>query len=151
MPFHLDVIGEDTLGGAIQRQAAALGLKTDIAFHGFLPHGEMRRWIEAADLLVMSSRHEAGPIVALEAALAGVPTVGTAAGHIADWAPTAAIAVPVGDSNALAEAIARLAGDEDERLRLAQAAQALAIAEDADFTAAALRRLYRSLGARSST
>jgi len=90
----------------------------------------------------MSSRHEAGPLVALEAAVAGVPTVGTSVGHIADWAPQAAIAVPVRDSDALANAIARLAHDEDERLRVASAAQARAVAEDADDTAARTRRLY---------
>jgi hypothetical protein len=71
-----------------------------------------------------------------------VPTVGTAVGHVADWAPEAAVAVPIGDSLALAEAIGRLAGDEDERLRLARAAQALALAIDAEVTTASTRRLY---------
>ena len=50
-----------------------------------------------AHVSVISSRHEAGPVVALEAAAVGVPTVGTAVGHIAEWAPDAALAVPVGD------------------------------------------------------
>jgi len=146
--YRLDVIGLDTLDGAVQERAAELGLADRIRFRGFLPHAETRPWIEAADLLVMSSRHEAGPLVALEAALAGVPTIGTAVGHIADWAPEAALAVPVGDAGALAAAVARLAADEAERLRIAHAAQALAIAEDADFTATRMLALYRELAAR---
>jgi glycosyltransferase involved in cell wall biosynthesis len=148
LDYRLDVIGLDTLNDAVQARATELGLTDRIRFHGFLPHAETRPWIEAADLLVMSSRHEAGPLVALEAALAGVPTIGTAVGHIADWAPEAALAVPVGDANALAAAVARLAADEAERLRIAHAAQALAIAEDADFTATRTLALYRELIAR---
>lgn len=140
--FRLDIIGHDTLDGAVQRRCAELGLNQQVAFHGFRPHAETRIWVERADLMVVSSRHEAGPLVALEAAVAGVPTIGTAVGHIADWAPEAAVAVPIGDSLALAEAIARLAADEDERLRLAHAAQALALADDADATTAKTRRLH---------
>ena len=92
--FHLDVIGEDTLGGETQALAAELGVAERIRFHGFLPQREVRRVVEAAHVAVVSSRHEAGPLVVLEAAAAGVPTVGTAVGHIAEWSPQAAIAVP---------------------------------------------------------
>lgn len=145
VPFRLDIIGEDTLGGAVQRRAAELGLGEVVRFHGFLPHAQMRPWVERADLLVVSSRHEGGPVVLLEAAVAGVPTVGTAVGHLADWSPDAACAVPVGDSAALAREISRLLADEDARLRLAEAAQARALAEDADFVAREIRRIYQEL------
>lgn len=146
--LRLDVVGQDTLDGAVQRRCVALGLADQVTFHGFLPHAQTRPLVEAADLMVVSSRHEAGPLVALEAAVAGVPTVGTRVGHIADWAPDAAVATPIGDPEALAEAIARLAADEPERLRLAHAAQALALAEDADATAALTRRVYGEAVAR---
>jgi glycosyltransferase involved in cell wall biosynthesis len=142
LAFRLDVVGLDTLDGVIQRRCAELGLDDHVVFHGFRPHAETRPWVEGADLMIVSSRHEAGPLVALEAAAAGVPTVGTAVGHVADWAPWAAVAVPIGDATALAAAIARLATDEDERLRLGQAAQALVLAEDADATARRTRELY---------
>lgn len=144
---RLDVIGLDTLDGAVQRLCTGLDLDRCVAFHGFLPHAATRPWVERADLMVVSSRHEAGPLVALEAAVLGVPTIGTAVGHIADWAPAAAVAVPIGDSVALAEAIGGLAADEDERLRLAHAAQALALAADADATTAKTRRLYAEVAA----
>ena len=143
--FHLDMVGLDTLDGAVQRFASALGLDGCVSFHGFAPHDQLRPWFEAADLLLVSSRHEAGPLVALEAAVAGTPTVGTAVGHVDDWAPRAAIAVPVGDAGALAGAIERLARDEAERLRLAAAAQAWAVKSDADFTARRTRALYDAL------
>lgn len=148
VPFELDIIGCDTLDGAIQRRSAAQGLTAQVRFHGALPHDRLRPWFERADLLVMSSRHEGAPIVALEAAVAGVPTVGTAVGHIADFAPDAALAVPVGDDVALADAIVRLSEDEGLRLQLARAAQARAVAEDADFTATRFRALYAAAAKR---
>ena len=147
--FELHIIGQDTLDGALQRHAAALGLDAHVRFHGFMPHAELRPWIERADMLLVSSIHEGGPLVMLEAAVAGVPTIGTAVGHIADFEPEAAIAVPVGDSDAMADAIIRLAMDEEERLRLAGAAQERAVREDADATTRSFRRLYEALGARS--
>jgi glycosyltransferase involved in cell wall biosynthesis len=148
--FRLDVLGYDALDGVVQQNCAELGLDGEVNFHGFMPHPATRPWVERADLMLVSSRHEAVPMVLLEAAVAGVPTVGTAVGRIADWAPDAAVAVPVRDSAAMADAIEALASDEDERLRLAGAAQRLAVAEDADATAMRTWQLYDALcGGRS--
>ena len=146
--FELDVIGFDTLDGAIQRLARETGLAARIRFHGFLPHREMRRFFDATHLLVVSSIHDAGPLVVLEAAIAGIPTVGTAVGHVADFAPEAAIAVPCRDGRALAAALYHLASHEDERLRLARAAQARTIVCDADYTSATFRSLYAEMARR---
>ena len=74
--FTLDVIGEDTLGGAVQRYAAELGLADHVRFHGFMPHAALRPWMGQTDILLVSSIHEGGPLVMLEAAIAGVPTRG---------------------------------------------------------------------------
>jgi glycosyltransferase involved in cell wall biosynthesis len=143
--FRLDVVGEDTLGGEIQALARACGVADLVHFHGFLVQREVRPIMEAADLLIVSSRHEAGPLVTLEAAVAGVPTVGTAVGHIAEWAPEAAVSVAVGDAPALARAIAALLGDEERRLRVAREAYRRALIEDADHTARAFQGIYDTL------
>jgi len=142
LDFRLDQLGFDTLDGAVQRQARALGLANRVHFHGHRPRDEVRWWLERADLLAISSRHEGVPVASLEAAVAGVPTVGTAVGQIADWAPGAAAAVPAGDAAGLALAIERLAADEDERLKLARAAQADALLHDADAFVAGLASIY---------
>jgi glycosyltransferase involved in cell wall biosynthesis len=145
MDFRMDVVGMDTLDGETARLAHALGLDGHVRFHGFKTHCELRPMLEAADLLVMSSRHEAGPLVLLEAAAAGVPTVGTEVGHIAEWSPSAAIAVPVGNPERLANAICMVLSNEDCRLYLARAAQGRALLEDADCTAKAFERIYERL------
>jgi glycosyltransferase involved in cell wall biosynthesis len=148
--FHLDIVGEDTLGGEMQRLAVELGLAARVSFRGFLPQRLLRPLIEAADLMVISSRHEAGPLALLEAGAAGIPAVGTSVGHIAEWAPTAAVAVPVADHLALAGAIARVLADESLRLSLAREAMKRATLEDADHTARAFQAIYAGLGVPAS-
>ena len=143
--FCLDIVGVDTLQGAMQRLARQLGLERRVRFLGFRTQRELRPLLASADLLVLSSRHEAGPLVLLEAAVVGVPTVGTAVGHLAEWAPSAAYVAPVGDRVGLARAIQRVLGDEDLRLQLAAAAQRRAVREDADCTARTFEALYQSL------
>jgi glycosyltransferase involved in cell wall biosynthesis len=74
--------------------------------------------------------------------VAGVPTVGTAVGHLTEWSPTAALAVPPRDPAALAQAVAALLADEPRRLELAHEAQRRALAEDAVHTARTFLHLY---------
>ena len=143
--FHLDIVGEDTLRGEIQALSRSLALESRVEFHGFLPQRQLRPLVEAANLMIMSSRHETGPVAMLEAAAVGVPTVGTAVGHIAEWSPSASIAVPVGDWKELIAAIQRMLRDEDLRLRIAQAAFQRATREDATYTASQVQNLYRKL------
>ncbi len=145
LDFHLDVIGEDTLNGEVQRHARTLGLTKHVTFHGFLRHARLRPYVERADLMIVSSVHEAGPLVLSEAAVAGVPVVGTAVGQILDWAPDAAVSVPVGDHQALASEVLALLADEGRRIAIATEAQRRAVCEDADWTAKRCDALYREL------
>ncbi|CAM3806895.1 glycosyltransferase family 4 protein [Roseateles saccharophilus] len=141
----LDLVGEDTLGGEVQALADRLGLAGCVRFHGFLTQRALWPVLASGHVHVVTSRHEAGPLSALEAAVLGVPSVGTAVGHLAEWAPHAALVVAPGDSLGLAAVLARLAGDEALRLRLAVQAQRFAIAEDADQTCLRFEHLHAEL------
>jgi glycosyltransferase involved in cell wall biosynthesis len=143
--FHLDVVGEDTLGGKIQALATELGVSDRTCFHGFLTQRELRPIVEGAHVALITSRHEAGPLAVLEAAAVGVPTVGTAVGHIAEWNPVAASAVPCGDAPALAAALRALLENDDLRMRLAGEALRRAELEDADHTARSFNAIYRQV------
>ena len=143
--FEMDIVGTDTLHGAMIELVRKLGLNGRVQFLGFKTQRELRPIVESADLLVMSSRHEAGPFVLIEAAVAGVPTVGTAVGHLVEWAPSAAMVVPVGNPERLADAIHTMLADEGLRLRIARAAQCRALSEDADYTARMFETLYQRL------
>jgi glycosyltransferase involved in cell wall biosynthesis len=145
LDFEAHLVGEDTLGGEIQAFAEHLGLTPRVKFHGFLPQRSLRPLMEASDVMMLSSRHEAGPLALHEAAVVGVPTVGTAVGQIADWAPQAALAAPVGEARMLARHAAALLGDEELRLRVAHQAWNLALRENADHTARAFEAIYGRL------
>ena len=145
LEFDMHVVGVDTLGGEIQALAGRLGLAGVVKFHGFLPQSSLRPLLEVSDLQVISSRHEAGPVTLREAAVVGVPTVGTAVGEIADWAPHAALAAPVGEPEPLARQVAALLTDEELRLRVAREAYTRATCEDAGYTARLFEDLYEEL------
>lgn len=142
---HLDLVGGDTMNGRIERLAEALHLTRHVTFHGFLPVDEIAPLRQRAHLHVVSSRHEGAGIVVLEAAMAGLPTVGTRVGHIADGEPHRAVAVPVGDAEGLAGAVLALIDDPIRRSALAAAARTWAISHDADHTASMFDRLYRDV------
>jgi glycosyltransferase involved in cell wall biosynthesis len=138
-------VGEDTLGGALQRRCEALGLAAHVTFHGFKPSDEVATLYRVAHVHILSSRHESQAVVVGEAAAAGLPTVGTAVGVVAELAPAAALAVPVGDAAALADGVLALLRDPARRAQLGQAAQAWAQQHDADWTAAQFEGLYQAL------
>lgn len=143
--FILEFIGADNLHGAVERRAHELGLHNCVRFAGFLPQNELKERMRSADLLIVTSKHEAGPVVVLEAATAGVPSIGTGVGFLEEWTPDAARIVEPGDSTSLATVIADLLSNEDERLLLATRAQANAIAENADVTTLRIRNAYDEL------
>jgi glycosyltransferase involved in cell wall biosynthesis len=141
LDVHLDIVGEDTVNGRIQRLAHG-AQASRITFHGFVPTDRLAAFYARAHLHVVSSRHEAAPIAMLEAAATGLPTVATAVGYADDWQPDGAVTVPVGDADALAAAVAALLQDPARRARIASTARAWTLAHDADWTAAQFESIY---------
>lgn len=143
--FRLRIVGTDVRGGEVHRLAARLGLEDRVTFDDFLTQRELRPVMREADLLLVTSRHEAGPVVAMEAAMCGVPVAGSAVGHLREWAPDGAATVPPGDPAALAHAVRALLADDERRMAMARAAQERARAVDADHAAARVLQLYREM------
>jgi glycosyltransferase involved in cell wall biosynthesis len=149
VPFELDLVGQEVgERGQMQRRLVTGNLAPMLRFHGALPRASLRLLFEQADLLIVTSHYEAGPLVVFEAAMVGVPCVGTNVGHLAEWAPDAARVVATGAARALAENVAFLLAHEDERMALATEAQARAMLENADVTTAAFRRVYSEMAHR---
>ena len=142
LDVHLDVVGEDTMDGSVQALTRTLLLESHVTFHGFEPSDRLAAFYGRAHLHVVSSRHEAAGVVALEAAATGLVTVGTAVGYVADWHPDRAVAVPVNDPDKLASAVIDLLQDRPRRQRLASAAREWTLAHDADWTVAQFERVY---------
>lgn len=113
---RIDIVGDGALRTPLERLARALGIAEAVTFHGRLPRHELPAMYRAADLLVISSRHEAQSMVAIEAAACGLPVVGTRVGAVVDLeAAGAAVTMPPLDHVALAEAILGLASDRERR------------------------------------
>lgn len=140
---HLSLAGGDAMGGRVQAMAQELGLASDVTFHGVVPQDTIRSLLARTHVHVMSSRHEAAGVSVLEAAAAGVPTVGTRTGYVSDWAPEAAVAVEPGDAVALAAAVDNLLRDPGRRRALAERANARARAFTMDDTVDAFDAIYR--------
>jgi glycosyltransferase involved in cell wall biosynthesis len=120
---ELDIVGKDDCGGAVQREATALGLMQRIRFHEWAAREDLLALYRSAHVFVMTSVDDVAPVVVLEAAATGLPVVGTDVGFIADWAPHRAVKAPIGDPEALARAICRLVAHRDEREAIAHRGQ----------------------------
>lgn len=142
---QLDLVGEDTLGGALQSYAAARGVADRVTFHGFKPFDELPRFHQAAHVYVQSSRHEGAAVAVLEAAAAGLPVIGTRVGYVSDWGSNRAVVVDPANPAALARAIVETLRDRERRERMAANARAFAETHDVDWTVRELEELYEGL------
>ncbi|MFP4080344.1 MAG: glycosyltransferase [Ectothiorhodospira sp.] len=108
--IYLAVGGENPDGDRqrLQELAASLGVTDHVHFAGQQPPEVLRYYYSAADLFVLPTRFEGWANVFLEAAACGLPTVTTRVGGNAEviCSPTLGQLVPLGDGQALREAIA---------------------------------------------
>jgi len=121
---HVLIVGVGPQSEALADQAAALGLAARCRFVGALPYDATAEYIRAMDVLVLPSRttphwKEQFGRVLVEAMACGVPVIGTATGAIPEVIGDAGLTFPEGDAEALAAALARLAGDPTLREHLA--------------------------------
>lgn len=100
-PARLRIAGSGPLKTRLNELAKALGIEGRVELLGEIDHGQMPAMYRAADVFAQASRHEAQGMAALEAAACGLSVVGTAVGVL----PEIGRAVPVGDADALADAI----------------------------------------------
>ncbi|MEI9481928.1 glycosyltransferase [Enterobacter cancerogenus] len=84
----LVIIGDGPLREVLKAQVAMLGLENNVTFVGALPHSDVMTWMRQASMLVLPSvtaktgDAEGLGMVLLEAAVTGVPVIGTQHGGI---------------------------------------------------------------------
>jgi glycosyltransferase involved in cell wall biosynthesis len=79
---RLLVIGEGPLREPMRERAAGLGLLDSIEFRGALPHVDTLNALAGGGILLLPSRWEGLPLVALEAMAIGLPVVAAAVGGV---------------------------------------------------------------------
>ncbi|SES74231.1 glycosyltransferase family 4 protein [Oceanicella actignis] len=139
------VIGGGELEGALRARLAALGLD-EVRLSPALPNAQVQQAMRRARLLVMTSRWEGLPTVAIEAALNGAAPVGFDV--FAETIPPALrapLVAPARDPAALAALAAALLDAPERRAALAGALREHALAA---FSPEAMARGYLALYAR---
>ena len=141
------IVGSGPDDARLQARAADLDLHDLVRFVGFEP--EPSPWYHRGRLLVLPSEREGTPNVVLEAMACARPVVATAVGSVPELVQDhrTGCLVPVGDPEALADAIAFVLEDP-ERAEAMGGAGRVAVAAGYDRTAAAtaLDELYAGLG-----
>ena len=137
------VAGDGPLRGRAERLAARLGVADRVLLPGWIE--DVPAVLDAADVAVLTSRHEGLPRAVVEALAAGVPVVATAVDgtpEVVRHGINGLLAVP-GDVEGLARAVARLLGDPELRHRMAAAAPEGLEAFDIDRMVREQEALYR--------
>jgi glycosyltransferase involved in cell wall biosynthesis len=118
-----------------------LTLGKDIIELGTVPEEEMAAWYAAADVLAFPSVKEGFGLAALEAMAAGVPVVTSDLPVFREWLVPGrdALMAPIGDPEALADALSQALDDQDMRARLRAAG--LRLADGYSWMASARRHL----------
>jgi len=101
----LDVVGDGALKPQLQLLARTLHIGDSVCFRGAVDHASLPSAYTAADVFVLSSRHEAQGMVVLEAAACGRSVVGTRVGVVPELEPRGATSVPTRDQAALTDAL----------------------------------------------
>jgi glycosyltransferase involved in cell wall biosynthesis len=73
--LHLTMLGEGSLRDRVEQHIRALGLQDRVILHGHV--AAIEPFLAEADVLLITSRYEGGPAVAVEALAQGLPVVST--------------------------------------------------------------------------
>jgi glycosyltransferase involved in cell wall biosynthesis len=121
--MRLAIVGDGDLRPELERQARELGIADRVWFAGY--RDDMVAVAAAANIAVLSSDNEGTPVSLIEAAAAGKPAVSTNVGGVPDVVtPESGLLAPIGDSDALADAIASLAADDERAAAMGAQARA---------------------------
>lgn len=116
--YTLDIYGEGALRNALEQRITSLGLAGSITLRGNAPH--LHEEISDAAMFVLSSDYEGLSNALLEAMMMGLPCISTSCSGSDEAIEDGVngLLVPVGDSDALEDAMGRLADDEGLALML---------------------------------
>jgi glycosyltransferase involved in cell wall biosynthesis len=78
----LALVGQDRMGGRIQRRIRALGLEADVRVTGEVPPRDVLRYMRAANAILLFSHSEGNPTVMFEALGCGRPYIGSDVGGV---------------------------------------------------------------------
>ena len=125
------IVGDGPLHDSLRDAARDLGVEDSVEFTGSVGQDDIAAHYRNADLFCLPSLREGVPVVLMEAMASGVPVIASRIMGIPELVEhdVTGLLVPPGRADALAEAIARLAGDPEFCDRLVSAARGRIAAE----------------------
>jgi glycogen(starch) synthase len=122
--FRLVIAGSGPERETLERQSAELGLADAVDFLGPVTAEDMPRLIRQASIVLLPSRREGLPLIALEAAWMKRPVVGSTIGGIPEFVVDGhnGFLVAPEDPAALAEAVCEMLGDDGRIAEMGRAA-----------------------------
>jgi len=131
LDVHLSLVGAGPEEQNLRRRIQALGLGSCVAVTGWVPREMVAAALHSSDIFVLPSRIEGMPMACLQAMAAGLPIVASRNPGALEVVREGenGIFAPVGDAAALADGIARLAGDPEMRRRMAARSREIAWAD----------------------
>jgi glycogen(starch) synthase len=147
---RLTIAGDGPERGRLEQLAGELRLRSRVEFLGEVPHDRIPSLVDASTVVLMPSRFEGMPLVALEAAWLGRPVVAAAVPGLDEVIVSGTTGLLVdGDDDALATAVGSLLADRALARSMGAAAQQRAVASFSLETCVdRYEALYRRLGNR---
>jgi glycogen(starch) synthase len=142
--LRLSIGGDGVEAQSLRRQAAALGIDDSVDFLGLVDRRRVGELMGRATALLMPSRVEGLPLVALEAAWARLPIVGARVPGVDEAVldGSTGLLVDPEDPTALADGVDRVLADPKRAAALASAARARV---EREFSLAACARNYEAI------
>lgn len=115
------LVGDGPIKPQMEKLARKIGVSKHIIFKGFVPHGEINRYYQQSDIVVVPSTwHEPFGRTLIEAMACGKPVIATRVGGISEVIKQDenGLLVRPADSEDLANVLARLISNEEIRIKL---------------------------------
>jgi glycosyltransferase involved in cell wall biosynthesis len=115
---RLVIVGDGVLRASLERVAGDLQIGSHVHFAGW--KHDLASVYGAMDVVALTSRNEGTPVALIEAMAVGVPVVATAVGGVPDVVKhdETGLLIPSGEPTSLADALYRVASDEELCRRL---------------------------------
>ncbi len=143
--FQIWLIGSGPQEDFLRQKANLLKLEHQVIFLGF--QSNVPEYLNASDIFILPSRHEAMPIAILESLAAGLPSIVTNVGENADLIDNGVngFVVPPNSISALKDAIQQLLSDPELALRMGHQASLKSIDYSEQLMVSQVEQVYKEI------
>jgi len=116
--IKLVLVGEGNQEGELKKLAQDLGISNKVDFKGYISHDNIADIYKKSDIFVLPSLNEGMSNALLEGMASGLTVIVTNTGGTVELVDGNGIIIPMGDSDAIVDAIRKLMDYPDERKRM---------------------------------